>query len=167
MAGWCAAAAAQTFYKWTDNQGVVHLTNAPPPQQEGVEQLQLPRPKAPPETDEQAAPQETGGSAENGTPAPAAQGPAKLIIATRQTPRTGPRSMHISGEVKNVGGAAAQNVGVTISATDSGQGNPCLHEEAGVNPATLGPNESGRFDVNVDSPCLYGEPAVDVQPTWK
>ena len=74
--------------------------------------------------------------------------------------------MHVIGEVKNVGGADAQRVAVTITAVDSTQGTPCLNEEAAVTPSTLHAGESGNFDVDVDSPCLFGEPHVDVAPVW-
>ena len=87
------------------------------------------------------------------------KGPARVILVSREAPRTGPSSMHITGEVKNVGGADAQRVAVTISSVDSTAGTPCLSEEAAVTPSTLHPGESGRFDVDVDSPCLCGPAA--------
>jgi hypothetical protein len=89
-----------------------------------------------------------------------------VILVSRQLPRTGRSSVHILGEVKNVGGAVAQRVGVTISSVDITAGTPCLSEEARVTPSTLHPGESGKFDVDVDSPCLLGNPQIDVAPVW-
>ena len=75
--------------------------------------------------------------------------------------------MHVIGEVKNVGGADAQRVVVTVSAVDPSQGTPCLTQEVAVAPPTLHPGENGKFATDVDSPCLNGEPAIDVAPGWE
>jgi hypothetical protein len=157
-------AAAQTFYKWTDDQGIVHFADMPPPKSEHVEERHLPPPPvgAPATTEGEAAPA-TG--AEGSTPAPAA-GPARVVLVSQQTPRTGPSGMHVFGEVKNVGGQEAQRVAVTISSVDSTAGTPCLSEETAVTPSTLHPGESGKFDVDLDNPCLSGEARVDIAPVW-
>jgi hypothetical protein len=94
------------------------------------------------------------------------KGPASVILVSRELPRTGRSTVHIAGEVRNVGGADAQRVGVTISSVDSTAGTPCLSEEARVTPSTLHSGESGKFDVDVDSPCLLGNPQIDVAPVW-
>jgi hypothetical protein len=156
LAAWYSAAAAQTYYKWTDDQGVVHFADMPAPNARAVEQRDLPRPPA-------VKPHEPEASAEAPT---SGKGPASVILVSRQLPRTGRSSVHIAGEVRNVGGADAQRVGVTISSLDSTAGTPCLSEEAMVTPSTLHPGESGKFDVDVDSPCLLGNPRVDVTPVW-
>jgi hypothetical protein len=157
-------AAAQTFYKWTDDQGIVHFADMPPPKGGHVEERQLPAPQPAeaPAAAEAAAP---AAGAEAPTPV-LAEGPARVILVSRQAPRTGPSSMHIFGEVKNVGGKDAQRVAVTVSSVDTTAGTPCLSEESAVAPSTLRPGESGKFDVDLDNPCLFGEPQVDVAPVW-
>ncbi len=160
-----AAVPAQTYYKWTDEQGIVHFADSPPPPHSGkVEERQLPAEPAVKPHDSEAGAE---GAAQQAAATPeSAGGPARVILVSRKLPRTGPSSMHILGEVKNVGGANAQRVAVTISAVDSTAGTPCLSEEATVSPSTLGPGQSGNFDVDVDSPCLNGQPNVDVAPVW-
>jgi hypothetical protein len=168
LAGWSAIATAQTVYKWTDEQGVVHFADLPPAHTKDVEERYLPA--RPAEEPPAAAPGDEPSTAEVGEAAPkapAAEGPARVVVETRQTPRTGPSAMHIIGKVKNVGGTDAKGVAVTITAVDTTQGTPCLREEAGVAPSTLRPGESGNFDTDIDSPCLYGEPNVDVTPLWE
>jgi len=171
LVGWCAVAAAQTFYKWTDESGIVHFSDAPPPQVKGVEERNLP---APPKTSKEPAPSERGSAnpeqarKESANPAaPAAEGPARVVIISRESPRIGPSTMHVLGEVRNVGAVDAQNVTVTISAVDSGQGNPCLNQQAAVTPSTLHAGETGKYDVDVDSPCLLGDTQVDLAPVWE
>jgi hypothetical protein len=158
-------AAAQTYYKWTDDQGIVHFADMPPPKGEHVEERHLPVPPAVEAQEPQAPAEAAATDAEAQAPIPG-KGPARVVLVSRKLPRTGPSSMHITGEVKNVGGADAQRVAVTISSVDSTAGTPCLSEEAAVTPSTLRPDESGRFDVDVDSPCLSGQPQVVVAPVW-
>jgi hypothetical protein len=74
--------------------------------------------------------------------------------------------MHIFGEVKNVGGQDAQRVAVTVSSVDSTAGTPCLSEEGAVTPSTLHPSESGKFDLELNDPCLSGGPQVNIVPVW-
>lgn len=161
----CSIASAQTFYKWTDEKGVVHFSDVPPPETKGVEERRLPvPPAAEPARSESDAAASTQAAA---NPSQGLTGPARIIIVSQNTPRTGPSALHISGQVRNVGGAAARSVAVTISATDDTQGNPCLNEQAPVEPPTLHPGETGNFDVDLDSPCLYGKPGLDVAPVWE
>jgi len=172
LVGWCTAAAAQTFYKWTDDGGIVHFSDVPPPKVKGVEERNLP---APPEAvaipQDRSAPVNRAGSAAAAAAsvaaAPAATGPAQVVIIARDTPRLSPSAMHVVGEVRNVGAADALNVTVTISAVDSVQGNPCLSQQVIVTPPTLHSGESGKFDIDVDSPCLLGDAHVDVAPEWE
>jgi hypothetical protein len=159
----CSTAAAQTFYKWTDDQGIVHFADMPPPKGQHVEERQLP---APPPAEAPAAAQAARVMGAEAPPPVPAEGPARVILLSRQAPRTGPSSMHIFGEVKNVGGKDAQRVAVTVSSVDSTAGTPCMSEETAVAPSTLRPGESGKFDVDLDNPCLLGEPQVDVAPLW-
>lgn len=160
---------AQRFYKWTDDRGVVHFSDVPPANVTGVEQRDLrPPPKSAPAVEEgggSAAPETTPKSATPG--ATSFEGPSRVIILSRQMPRTGPSGVHLIGEVKNVGGEEAKGVGVTITAVDATQGTPCLHEEAGVSPSTLRSGQTGNFDIDIESPCLYGDPPVDVVPDWE
>lgn len=171
ISGGSTAATAQTFYKWTDERGVVHFSDQAPVQGKGVEERQLP--PVPPvsegaESSTQPATADTEGSNHaKKTDAAPTEGPAQVIVVSRQSPRTGPSAMHIHGKVKNVGGEDAQRVSVTISAVDSQQGNPCLHDEVPVTPSTLHPGETGNFDTNVDSPCLFGDAKVDVGAVWE
>lgn len=161
VAAWCAIATAQTVYKWTDAQGVVHFADTPPSEVGKVEERHLspPRPAKPREEPPAAAP------AAN-TEAPTTQGSAQVIVASRRTPRTSVSAVHVTGEVKNVGAGNAERVAVTVSAVDSQQGMPCLSEEIAVRPPTLRPGESGTFDAEVDSPCLIGQSTVDIAPVW-
>jgi hypothetical protein len=161
----CSMAAAQTYYKWTDDQGIVHFADIPPPKGENVEERHLAPPPTVQAQEPQASAEAAAGTDAEGQGAPG-KGPARVILISRELPRTGPTSLHIIGEVKNVGGADAQRVSVTISSVDSTAGTPCLSEEASVTPPTLGPGERGRFDVDVDSPCLAGQPQVDLAPIW-
>lgn len=144
----------------------MHFADLPPPKGEHVEERHLSVPPAVraqvPEAPAEAA-AATDGETQSPTPG---KGPARVILISRQLPRTGPTSMHIIGEVKNVGGTNAQRVAVTISSVDSTAGTPCLSEEAAVTPSTLHSGEKGRFDVDVDSPCLSGQPPVDIAPVW-
>jgi cytoskeletal protein RodZ len=171
IGGWSTVAIAQTYYKWTDNRGVVHFSDQAPVQQKGVEERQLaPAPPVSGEAESATQPATAnaeGSNHEKKTEAAPGEGPAQVVVVSRESPRTGPSAMHIHGEVKNVGGEDAQRVAVTISAVDSQQGNPCLHDEVPVTPSTLHPGETGKFDTHVDSPCLFGDAEVDVGPVWE
>lgn len=164
VVAWCSMAAAETYYKWTDDQGVVHFADMPPAQG-AAEERHLPGAPAVRSRAADATP--AAAAAETPALVPGAEaGPARVIVVSRQLPRTGPTSMHMLGEVKNVGGAEARRVAVTITAVDITAGTPCLDEEAAVTPSNLRPGESGNFDVDVDSPCLAGRANVDVTPVW-
>lgn len=168
LAAWWSVAAAQTVYKWTDEEGVVHFSDSPPSQiMEGVETRTLPAGGGNPVRNAGTEP----AAAPDATPKADGQGPARVTVVSQETPRTGPSAMRILGEVKNVGGADAQRVIVTVSAIDRSQGTPCLRQEAEVAPSTLHPGESGNFEVDLDSPCLYadqlyGDPSIDIAPDW-
>jgi hypothetical protein len=168
VAACCAASYAQTFYKWTDERGVIHFADEPPPNTRAEERT---LPVLPPER-----PAPLAGDSEEATAASedaptrksqAGNGAAQIIMVSRQVIRNGPHAVHVIGEVKNVGGQDAGAVGVTLSAADAIQGNPCLNEQAAVSPSTLPPGQTGNFDVDLDSPCLAGDAPVDVAPVWK
>jgi len=162
VAACCAVSRAQTVYKWTDERGVIHFADEPPPNTHAEERnLPVPPPDqpAPPAGDsEEAAPSNNS---------QAGKGPAQILMVSHQEIRNGPQSARVVGQVKNVGGQDAGAVGVTLSATDAVQGNPCLNQQAAVTPSTLPPGETGNFDVDLDSPCLAGNASVDVAPFWK
>ena len=92
----------------------------------------------------------------------ASEGPARVVLVSQHVPRTGPSAVHVSGQVKNVGGADARSVLVTVKAVDSTAGTPCLQEDVDVTPATLRPGETGDFDADIDNPCLSGGTPVDL-----
>lgn len=144
---WQGRAGAQTVYKWTDEQGTVHFADSPPVNTKNVEERNLPPPPAAP-ANEQATP--AAGKAAG------AEGPARIVLIAKHAPRIGPTAVHVSGEVKNIGGADASDVSVTVTAVDSTAGTPCLHQEVSVTPSTLGPGETGSFDAEIDDPCLAG-----------
>jgi hypothetical protein len=156
---WCSIAAAQTVYKWTDEHGVIHFADTPPSEAATVEERHL---SGPPPAQVRAEPAPEARAEKKDAPA----GPARVIVASRKTPRVGPSELHVGGEVRNVGGADAERVVVTVSAVDSQQGNPCLSEEIVVKPPTLHPGDSGTFDADIDSPCLIGQSRVDIAPVW-
>ena len=159
LACWLGVASAQTFYKWTDENGTVHFSDVPPADTKNVEERNLPPappPANPPDSGDKDKPTESK------TPGAAAEGPPRIVLVSHSAPRTGPSAVHLSGEVKNVGGAEARSVSVTVTAVDSTAGTPCLHEEVSVTPSTLGPGETGNFDTEIDNPCLAGGTPIDV-----
>lgn len=166
VVAWCSVATSQMVYKWTDEHGVIHFADTPPSEVRKVEERHLPGP--PPAKPEDDAP------AEPRTPrtdalirrTPGAQPRAQVILASRKTPQTGPSALHITGEVRNVGGSDAQRVAVAIAAVDGNDGSSCLKEEIAVSPATLRPGETGRFDTDIDNPCLLNQPKIDIAPVW-
>ncbi len=160
----CAVSRAQTFYKWTDERGVVHLADEPPPNARGVEQRQLPPVPPPPPDNEEAKAAPADAAVDD---AAEKKSPAQIVMVSHQVQRNGPTAAHVTGEVKNVGGQNADAVEITLRSVDASQGTLCLNEQAGVNPATLAPGESGHFDADVESPCLAGNTPVDVAPVWK
>jgi uncharacterized protein DUF4124 len=178
LTGWSAPIFGQTFYKWTDDKGVVHFSDSPPSRVPNVEErtLHVPPVVAKPgdaaddaaaATGDQAKATDAASGAPTGESKSVPQGPAKIVIVSAKKPRTGPSSMHITGEVKNVGGKDAQHVAVNVVAVDMTQGTQCLEQEAEVAPATLQPGGTGNFDVDIDNPCLFGEANVDVKPLWE
>jgi len=152
-------------YKWTDEHGVIHFADSPPPNARKVEERHLPSAPASEASDATAAPRTPRSDALTRHD-PGAPAPAQIILAARKTPRTGPSSLHVHGEVRNVGGSDAARVAVTISAVDSNDGSSCLQEEVAVSPPTLSPGETGSFDKDFDKPCLLGQPTIDIAPVW-
>lgn len=156
LACWSRIAGAQTFYKWTDDNGTVHFSDVPPVNTKNVEERSLPPAAgAPPDGGEKAESSEAKAAG-------ASEGPARVVLVSQHVPRTGPSAVHVSGKVKNVGGADARSVLVTVKVVDSTAGTPCLQEDVDVTPATLHPGESGDFDAEIDNPCLSGGTPVEL-----
>ncbi len=174
-------ATAQDVYTWTDERGVVHFSDVPPVGVPNVEKREV---KPFPESQKQtaggggaAAPASAPAAVESGQPpsdqsAPGKaarseefRGPARVIATSREVTPRGPRSRHVIGSVKNVGGRAARRVAVILRVADS-QGGECLREEVDVAPSTLGSGETGNFDTTIDTPCFLEDAGVDIEPSW-
>ncbi len=155
---------AQTYYKWTDEQGTIHLTDQPPTGVKGVQERNL-VPHATlvnPTTDEEPV-VDAGTKASGEQPA---SGAPRVEIQGYRTTRTGPSSIHASGTVKNIGDGEADDVVVVLSAVDAGQGNPCYESDVTIQPSKLPPGEMAVFDVDVDDPCLLGDAKLDARVRW-
>jgi len=167
-------ALGQTFYKWTDDRGVVHFSDAPPSNAKGVEERVVNAPPivrqsgdATPEPGAEAG-QTPGTGAPAGAPAEAPPtGPAKVVLQSRETPRISPSAVRLMGRVKNVGAESASNVTVDVTVVDETQGTVCMQEQVDVNPGTLGGGKGGTFDVTLDNPCLFGAANLNIEPNWQ
>lgn len=162
--------AAQTFYKWTDDRGVVHFSDAPPADVRNVEERVVNAPpliRRPdvqnPDTTEAAEGGEGSAKASEGAPS----GPARVVLLSRQTPRISPSAIRVMGRVKNTGGEPAANVGVDVTVVDESQGTVCMQEQVDVEPSTLEPGKTGTFDLTLDNPCLFGAAELNVEPRWQ
>jgi hypothetical protein len=158
--------AEQTIYTWTDEQGVVHFADEPPLDAQGVERRVL---AVPPAAVRAVPPAESAQTPEAGAPrAEDSDRPAaRIVLLSSQTPRLGPSALQVSGEVKNQGGSPASRVAVTVTVLDDTQQNPCLNVDVDVDPPTLEPGKTGKFDAALDNPCLYGDPSVRFEPVWE
>lgn len=167
-----APAAAQTVYRWTDDRGVVHFSDMPPPNAAGVEERTLsaqpvvrgagePTPAA-----DQGSAADTADAPTRPAAGPPPAGPARVVVMTRDTPRTGPSALRITGQVRNAGAETARNVSVEVTVVDETQGTVCLRTVADVDPPTLAGGETGTFDLALDDPCLFGTPNLDIEPQW-
>ncbi len=149
----------ETVYQWTDEQGTLHFSDQPPGGRK-VEERHLPPPE-PAQKGESVEPSSAGA-----LPAPAPQDPARVLIERQQAERTGPSALHVSGVVRNVGGRAATQLRVRVSAPDPVQGNPCLEQEVPINVDHLEAGERKTFELELDHPCLHGEATVQLQVRW-
>jgi len=164
----CSAVTAQVAYKWTDDRGVVHFADSPPPNVKAeTRDMSIPSTRLlqGPESTPRIVDSDAGTTGPDVT-APA-QGPARVIVISRNMQRTGASRLRIVGEVKNLGGAAAQHVAVDITIVEGERREPCLRQEMAVAPSTLANGASGTFDAEIDRPCLLGNPRIDVVPTWE
>ena len=163
-------AGAQTFYKWTDDRGVVHFSDAPPNDVRNVEERVVNAPpiiRLPGEASPDTAQAPDAGTP-TGTPAAAGpRGPARVVLLSHETPRLSPSSIQVRGRVKNAGGEPASGVMVDVTVIDESQGTMCLQEQVDVEPSTLDPGKAGTFDVTLDNPCLFGAASVNIEPQWQ
>lgn len=158
----------QTFYRWTDERGIVHITDNPP---QGVkydtEQLKPP----PPATDQKPA-VATDGSAAETTDKDTATGeekeasPARVIIEEQTNRSAGGSTKTFAGKTTNTGGTEARNVAIEITVTETVQGASCLRQRISVSPSALPPGESGSFSARLDNPCFHGPTDVQLTPRW-
>lgn len=151
-------ASAQTYYKWTDERGTVHLSDQPPPGRVKVEERVLaPRP---------GREEHTAVPGEEAQP-PAEPGPAQIVIAKQEVERLGANAVHIRGELENTGGSEARGVTVVVKAKDVGQGNPCLEREVTPTRDVLPPKARTTFEAEITDPCLLGEAPVEMSVNWE
>jgi hypothetical protein len=167
---------AGDLYKWTDANGVVHFADVPPSNARGVSTADLPpasrigfAPTVQPTAD--AASGAAAAETPNGTPgatpaAGAGNGPARVVLTARDAQIIGEGRMEIRGKVRNEGGATAESVAVSVRVVEPTQGAECLHGEIAVEPARLGPGESGDFVADFNDPCLLGPTNTDLQAVW-
>lgn len=154
-------ALAGTVYKWTDENGVVHFADVPPPKVHGVGTEQMPEPPPP-------VAAETPPPAAGETPAREQRsGPARVVIGKREESDLGEGAHSFSGTVKNEGGAEAKGVVVAIRVVEPTQGDECLRDEIEVEPSTLAPGASGKFDASFTNPCFKGPTETDLRVDWE
>lgn len=166
-------ASAQTVYRWEDERGVVHFSDAPPPGAKNVQARNMPR-AAKPAIRGTAAPGAADADAKDAedteTEKPgAADGQpsaARVEVKKQDVTPAGDATSEFTGEVENVGGSRANDVFVVIDVTETNQGAHCLQEEVDVSPSSLEPGEKGSFSITLSNPCFYGPIATTVRPEW-
>ena len=156
-----AAADAQTIYRWKDESGRLHFSDAPPAGGLPFETEHMP---APPPVDTPSV-AETPEVPAAGQPQ-GATGPASVVITDRQSTPGGGSVMEFSGKVKNKGGETARDVTVLIHVVDPNSGKDCLQESVDVSPAALGAGETGTYRAQFTSPCFLGPTNVEITPDW-
>jgi hypothetical protein len=166
LLGW-GEATAQQVYKWTDERGIVHFSDAPPKGNE-YQVRNLPPAKV-------AAEPPTEQSGEEGVPQPAAaaipeakrKGPASLQISEQKEEPVGESTHQYRGKVKNVGGENASGVVVLIRVTDSQQGAECVNDQIEVRPSELAAGETGTYAAEFTNPCYFGPTSASLRPDWE
>lgn len=158
---WASVLRAGEVYRWTDAQGVLHISDLPPPSGAGVQKQTLP--DAPP----RASTAERAPAAE-GAPAAAGQvqGPARVVITAQSSESLGGSRHGVSGTVENRGGATARDVAVAVHVVSPAQGDECLEEEIAVASA-LKPGEKAEFSADLDHPCFRGPTRIDLRAQWQ
>ena len=161
-------------YRWTDAQGVLHISDLPPPPGVRAETQSLPKhqPRATPAVaaaaDAAATTAGTPGATPGaGTPAAAApKGPADVVITSQSSEPLGGSQLEISGTVENKGGATARDVAISVHVVDAAQGDECLKEDIRV-VSSLQPGEKAKFSADFDDPCFHGPTQVDLRAQWQ
>jgi len=156
------SALGQTVYRWTDEQGVVHFADSPPPQRKDVQKQDMPRgvPIAAPEAAADAPPP-AGGDA------PRAGGPAHIVLTKHEETGVAPAVQSFTGTVKNDGGAEATEVSVALRVVEPNSGDECIVAEIEVEPSTLAPGAKGTFDADFESPCFKGPTRAELNAVWR
>jgi hypothetical protein len=162
---------AQTVYRWEDERGVVHFSDAPPRDAKNVESRSMPSaPRLAVRGTEEAsvAAEDDSKDVESQESGPADDKPseARVEIKKQDVNPVGDATSEFSGEVENVGGSRASDVVVVIEVTETNQGAHCLREEVDVSPSSLDAGEKGSFSVTLSNPCFYGPIATSVRPEW-
>jgi hypothetical protein len=164
------SASAQTVYRWEDERGVVHFSDAPPRDAKNIESRNMPRAPKPSIREAAdpsvAAPAESEGDSNKDPKPGATPSAARIEITAKSVIPAGEATNEFSGEVENVGGSPANDVVVIIEITEPNQGADCLREEVDVSPSSLEPGEKGSFSVTLSNPCFYGPITPNLRPEW-
>lgn len=157
-------AAAQRIYRWTDENGVVHFGNQPPANTHAEEKRLPPPPPPPPTKPPESTP--TAGDSESAEPAAEPQTSSDIIFGDIETALVEGSVQRFSGTVKNSGTTVARNVSVDIRVTSDGGNEECVRQRTAVAPRDLAPGASGRYLVDVESPCFLGATNAELQTRW-
>jgi hypothetical protein len=156
-------AGAATVYQWTDENGVVHFADGPPPNTKQFKTEELPDVPPP-----MAVPPAGGGGPETKSgDDDTEKGPARVVLIDHQAVADGPTEQTFRGKVKNEGGAEAHDVAIAIVVSDQAQGDECLHDHIDVAPSTLPPGEEGTFEARFSSPCFHAPTNADLRAEWR
>jgi len=158
---------ADTVYRWVDERGTVHFSDAPPPQ--GAFESQT-MPDAPPTavpTAQSAAPASGDTTASPAAAEAPPSGPARVAVTDQGADAVAPTVQVIRGRVKNEGGRTASDVHIAVVVTEPVQGAECLQDTIDVEPATLEPGEEGTFEAEYTNPCFHGPTDVLLKPQWR
>lgn len=157
-----APALAQTVYRWTDERGVMHFADSPPPQLKNFQTQDMPRsaPTPVPEAAAEAPP--AGGEAPKG-----GMGPARVVLAEHEEVGVGPSVQSFTGTVRNEGGAEALDVAIAVRVVEPTSGDECLVDEIEVDPPTLAPGAKGTFDADFEHPCFKGPTQAELRAIWR
>ena len=161
---------AQRVYRWTDERGVVHFSDSPPPAGANIEVKDLPRQvsaPAPAEEPPGAKPASNEQATAATTPTPKRAGKANVQILDQDQAHAGDAVYEFSGKVENTGGQTAEDVVVNITVTEPNQGARCASEQVEVDPPTLAPGQKGNYFVSLENPCFHGPIDAQVEPDWQ
>jgi hypothetical protein len=161
---------AGDVYRWTDDQGTLHISDIPPPAGYHVQTQSLPKhqPRPTPAAAAAAAAAPTAAGTPGATPGgtPAAAGPADVVITSQDNESLGGAVHAFSGTVENKGGTAARDVAIALHVVSPAQGDECLDEEITV-AASLKPGDKADFSADFEHPCFRGPTQVDMRPQWQ